>query len=256
MGSSLCRICGYLSSWGFIVRLAGAVPASLPPPSAAFLSASPHLSTETRGKSFRSIFKWNRCYNTKTVGMWTRSRIYPTSTLSCLSVGGAALHIICSSASPCVSVEVDKSFLFTVFSSILISSSKSIFFWFLDYFHRNSLLTFLQREEAHPIKCLFCLITVNIIFHLGGWVRCVSIYTVSHVAWNQKTTQVNSKVNSCKFQPSPPLLTNILISKSGFGFSMAMTTWPLLFAISDCSSSNTTSGTRFCPADSGIPQMT
>ena len=29
-----------------------------------------------------------------------------------------------------------------------------------------------------------------------------------------------------------------------------------LFAISDSSSSNTTSGTRFCPADSGIPLMT
>ena len=65
--SSLCRICGYLSSLGFIVWLAGTVPASLPPSSAAFLSASPHVSTETRGKSFRSIFKQNRCYNTKTV---------------------------------------------------------------------------------------------------------------------------------------------------------------------------------------------
>ena len=52
---------------------------------------------------------------------------YPTSTLSCLTVGGAILHIMCSSASPCVSVEVDKSFLVTIFSSILISSSKIIF---------------------------------------------------------------------------------------------------------------------------------
>ena len=59
-------------------------------------------------------------YTTKTVG------IYPTSTLSCLTVGGAALCIMCSSASPCVSVEVDKSFLIAVFSSILISSSKII----------------------------------------------------------------------------------------------------------------------------------
>ena len=37
--------------------LYGAVPSSLPPSSAAFPSASPHLSTKTRGKSFRSIFK-------------------------------------------------------------------------------------------------------------------------------------------------------------------------------------------------------
>ena len=44
--------------------LPGAVPSSLPPSSAAFPSASPHLSTETMGKSFRSIFKRNRCYNT------------------------------------------------------------------------------------------------------------------------------------------------------------------------------------------------
>ena len=62
--SSLCRICGYLLSWGFVIWLAGAVPSSLPPSSAAFPSTSPHLSTETRGKSFRSIFKQNRCYNT------------------------------------------------------------------------------------------------------------------------------------------------------------------------------------------------
>ena len=33
---------------------------------------------------------------------------YPTSTLSCLTVGGATLRIMCSSASPCVLVEVDK----------------------------------------------------------------------------------------------------------------------------------------------------
>ena len=57
---SLCRICGYLSSWGFVVRVAGTVPPSFPSSSAAFLSASPHLPTEIWGKSFRSIFKQNR----------------------------------------------------------------------------------------------------------------------------------------------------------------------------------------------------
>ena len=81
--SSLCRTCVYLLSSGFFGPLSPSVPSTLPPSSPSSPSFSPHLPTETRGESFRSIFQAKQVLHKD----WT-SRIYPTSTLSCLTVGG------------------------------------------------------------------------------------------------------------------------------------------------------------------------
>ena len=123
-----------------------------------------------------------------------------------------------------------------VFSSSFISSPRSNFSACWMIFAGTDCLRFYKEKKHIRLNVCFAWSQWTIFFHPGGWVR------------NQNTTQVNSKVNSCKPQPT---LTNILMSKSGFGFSIAMRTWPLLLAISDSSSSNTTSGTRFCPAVSG-----
>ena len=120
--SSLCRTCVYQLSSGFFRPLSPSVPSTLPPSSPSSLSFSPHLPTEIMGESFRSIFQAKQVLHKD----WT-SRIYPTSTLSCLTVRGAALFTICSSTSPSVSVDVLSCFLVTVFSSSLISSSRSNF---------------------------------------------------------------------------------------------------------------------------------
>ena len=92
----------------------------------------------------------------------------PTSALSCLTVGGAALLITAASSSPWMLVLVDKSFLTTVFSNSLISSSNGISIWMT--FIGTCCLHFCKKEKHIGIKLLYCLITVTIslIWEGGG----------------------------------------------------------------------------------------
>ena len=76
-------------------RLRPAVPAPWPPSFPYSPCVSPHLSTETRGESFRSIFKRNRCCNTKTGHLESRSILPPAFVLANCMPGRPADQEFC-----------------------------------------------------------------------------------------------------------------------------------------------------------------
>ena len=78
-----------------------------------------------------------------------------------------------------LSVEVLSSFLVTVFSSSFISSSRSNFSACCMIFAGTDCLCFHKEKKYIRLNVCFAWSQWTIFFDLGGWVRCVSVYTVS-----------------------------------------------------------------------------